>query len=100
MRFLISLADFLSALAFLCCHYIFDSYVICLTLSFNTVCVLSFILIFGAYIVLNTPYFGCIQIDVKDTHKEKHPKVKLEMYEYGHLGGWYIKSTLYMRFLN
>ena len=25
------------ALAFLCCHYIFDWYVICLTLSFNTI---------------------------------------------------------------
>ena len=29
---------------------------------------------------------------VKDTHREK--------YEYGYLGRWYIKSTLYKRFLN
>ena len=36
MRLQISLADFLSALAFLCWHYIFDSYVTCLTLGFNT----------------------------------------------------------------
>ena len=36
-KFLRSLVDFLSALAFLCCHYIFDLYIICLTLSFNTV---------------------------------------------------------------
>ena len=31
------LANFLSALALLCCHYIFDSYVTCLALSFNNV---------------------------------------------------------------
>ena len=36
-KFLRSLADFLSALASLCCHYIFDLYFTCLTLSFNTV---------------------------------------------------------------
>ena len=30
-KFLRSLADFLSALAFLYCHYIFESYVTCLT---------------------------------------------------------------------
>ena len=35
MRFLRFLADFFSALAFLCCHYTFDSYVTCLTLSLN-----------------------------------------------------------------
>ena len=34
-KFLKSLADFLSALAFLCCHYIFNSYVTCLILSFS-----------------------------------------------------------------
>ena len=28
--------------------------------------------------VLNIPYFGHIQIDFKDTHKKKHPKVKLQ----------------------
>ena len=33
-KFLISLADFLSALTFLCCHYIFDY--ICCHYSFNT----------------------------------------------------------------
>ena len=37
LKFLRSLTDFLLALAFLCCHYIFDSYVTCLTLSFSTV---------------------------------------------------------------
>ena len=37
MRFVRFLADFLLALAFLCCHYIFDSYVTFLTLSFNTI---------------------------------------------------------------
>ena len=62
MRFLRSLADFLLALTFLCCCCIFDSYVTYLTLSFNTICLLPFILIFGAYIVLNSPYFGHIQI--------------------------------------
>ena len=36
-KFLRSLADLLSVLAFFGCHYIFDSYVTCLTLSFNTV---------------------------------------------------------------
>ena len=73
MRFLRSLADFLSALAFLCCHYIFDSYVTCLTLSFNTV-MCSFIHInFWCIIVLNIPYFGRIQIDFKDTDREKTP---------------------------
>ena len=35
MRILRSLADFISALAFLYCHYIFDSYVTCLTISLN-----------------------------------------------------------------
>ena len=36
-KFLRFLAEYLTALAFLCCHYIFDSYITCLTLSFNTV---------------------------------------------------------------
>ena len=31
------------------------------------------------YIVLNSPYFGCIQINFKDTGK-KHPKVKLQCF--------------------
>ena len=38
-KFLRSSAQYLTALAFLCCHYIFDSYITCLTLCFNTVCV-------------------------------------------------------------
>ena len=38
-KFLRSLAEYLAALAFLCFHYIFDSYTTCLTLSFNTVSV-------------------------------------------------------------
>ena len=75
MRFLLFLAHFLSALAFLCCYYIFDSYVTCLTLGFNTVCFISFILTFGAYIALNIPCFSCIQIDFKDTHREQFRKV-------------------------
>ena len=67
-------------------------------------CALPFLLIFGACIALNSPYFGRIQIDFKDTHMEKNT-LKLnsnafEKYEYRHLGGWYIKPTLYTRFLN
>ena len=41
MRLLISLADFLLALSILFCHYIFDSYVTCLTLSPNTIFVFN-----------------------------------------------------------
>ena len=37
LKFLRSLAEYLVALTFLCCHYILDSYITCLTLSFNTV---------------------------------------------------------------
>ena len=49
-KFLISAADFLSTLTFLCCHYIFDY--ICCHYSFNTaVYVLPFTLIFCAFIV-------------------------------------------------
>ena len=33
-KFLRSLAEYLTALAFLCCHYIFDSHMACLTLTF------------------------------------------------------------------
>ena len=44
--FLSSLADFLLALAFLCYHYIFDSYVTCLTLNFNPVYYFSHIQIY------------------------------------------------------
>ena len=55
MRFLSSLADFLSALAFLCCHYVFDSYVTCLTLNLN-------IYINFWCAVLNSPYFDRIEI--------------------------------------
>ena len=36
-KFLRFLAEYLAASAFLCFHYIFDSYITCLTLSFNTV---------------------------------------------------------------
>ena len=37
-KFLRPLVEYLAALPFLCCHYIFDSYITCcLTLSFNTV---------------------------------------------------------------
>ena len=39
LKFLRSVAEYLAALAFLCCHYIFDSYITCLTVCFNTVCV-------------------------------------------------------------
>ena len=35
---------------------------------------------------------------VKDTHQIKLQC--LQKYEYGHLGRWYIKSTLYKKFLN
>ena len=40
-KFLRSLAEYLAALAFLCCHYIFDSYFTSLILSFNTVYVFN-----------------------------------------------------------
>ena len=80
MRFLRSLANFLLALAFLCCHYIFDS-VTCLTLSFDTIYVYFHSYVFGAYIVLNKPYFSRIQIDFKDNHREiKHSTVKLQCF--------------------
>ena len=64
-----------------------------------------FILTFGAYIILNSPHFSRIQIYFKDTHREKNTLKSnfntLEKYEYyGYLVGWYIKSTLYTRFLN
>ena len=39
------------------------------------------VLIFGAFIVLNIPYFSRIQTNFKDTHREKkHPKVKLKRF--------------------
>ena len=41
-----SLAEYLVDLTYLCCHYMFESYITCLTLSFNTVHVPSFTLIF------------------------------------------------------
>ena len=37
----------------------------------------------------------------KDTHRESTLKLNssaYEKYEYGHLGGWYIKLTLFNRF--
>ena len=40
---------------------------------------------------------------LKDTHREKTPSNKTpahEKYKYGHLGSWYIKSTLCKRFPN
>ena len=47
---------------------------------------------FFSYIVLNSPCFGRIQIDFKDTHREKQPNSNaFKKYEYGHLGGWHIK---------
>ena len=36
---------------------------------------------------------------LKDTHREKTVSAYLK-YEYGHLDLWYIKLTLYKRFLN
>ena len=41
----------------------------------------------------------------KDTHREKAPSNRTpasvyEKYKFEHLDGWYIKSTLYERFLN
>ena len=40
--------------------------------------------------------------NLKGTHREKIPSNKTSMlsnkYEYGHLDGWHIKSTLYTRF--
>ena len=102
MRFLRSLADFLSALAFLCCHIFI--HILPVSLLALTVCVLPIILIFGTYIILNSSYFSRTHIYFKDTQKEKNTlkwnSNALGKYEYGHLDGWYIKSTLYMTFLN
>ena len=40
-------------------------------------------------------------IRFKDTHREKAPSNKTyKKFGYGHLGRWYINSTLYKRFLN
>ena len=56
-------------------YYMLDSQL------WHYICVLPFILIFGAYIVFNSPYFGCIQIYFKETHREeRHPKVKLQRF--------------------
>ena len=41
-----------------------------------------------------------VQHIIRDTHREKAPSKRLQKYQYGHLGRWYIKSTLYKRFLN
>ena len=73
LKFLISLADFLSTLAFLCFHYIFD-YISC-HCSFNTaVWVLPFTLIFCAFIVLNSNYFGRIQIYLNQSRRSSEHK--------------------------
>ena len=42
-------AHFLLALAFMYCHCHFDSYVTCLTLSFNSVCILTFTSVFFVF---------------------------------------------------
>ena len=43
---------------------------------------------------------GCSRISLKDTHREKAPSYKTSTFSKGmSLGGWYIKSTLYMRLL-
>ena len=60
-----SLAEDLVALAFLCCHYIFDSYIICLTLNFNTVMSTSIHISFSVFKVLNSNYCCHIQIYFK-----------------------------------
>ena len=54
-KFLRSLAEYLAALTLLCCHYIFDSYITSLTLSFYYLydCVLPFTLILCMFIVFN-----------------------------------------------
>ena len=45
-----------------------------------------------------------IRLLFKDTHRKKASSDKksssYEKYERGHLGRWYVKSTLYTRFLN
>ena len=44
--------------------------------------------------------FNQLMCSSQDT-QIKHMKLqRLQKYEYGHLGRWYIKSTLYKRFLN
>ena len=61
-----SLADFLSVLAFLLCYFIFDSYVTSLTLTIH--------IIFCAFIVLNSSYFGHIQIILSQSRCSLEPK--------------------------
>ena len=67
-KFLRSLAEYLAASAFLCCHYIFDSYTTCfwllaLTLyKCNSIYISCFVCLF---IVLNSNCFCLIQIYFK-----------------------------------
>ena len=43
---------------------------------------------------------GDMNITVEITYREKGPSNTYKKYQCGHLGCWYIKSTLYKRFLN
>ena len=45
-KFLRSLAEYPATMVFLCCHYLFDLYITCLTFSFNT-----------AYVYFHSYYF-------------------------------------------
>ena len=75
MRFLISLVDFPSASAFLCCHHIFDSYVTCLTLHFMC-----------TFIHINFWWIHSLEHSLFWLHSNwflgysqvKHPKIKLQ----------------------
>ena len=90
MKFLRSLADFFQLWPF-CVVITYLTLVLpAWLLALNNTCVLPFILTFGAYIVLNIPYFVRIQIDLK-----KHPKVKLQQFwkEWIWTFGWLVHQT-------
>ena len=58
----------------LCYQYMFDSYVTCLTVSFDTICVLSFTLIFCAFMVSNSNYFGTSKSILSQSRCSLEPK--------------------------
>ena len=92
MRFLRSLADFLSALAFyiICLTHMLPAWLLALTLHMCTFIHINFWCIHN----LGQSYFSRIQIYFRDTHREKNilksNSNALEKYEYRYLNGWYI----------
>ena len=81
MSFLMSLADFLSSLAFLCCHYIFDSSVTYLTLSFNNI----YLYFHSYWFLVHTQSWTSLTLVafksiLRILTEKKHPKVKLQRF--------------------